>query len=32
VDRRTHVAMNFRLTAPSLGFWVDVRVRGYGER
>jgi hypothetical protein len=24
--------VNFRLTAPSLDFWVDVRLRGYGER
>jgi hypothetical protein len=26
------MAVNFRLTAPSLDFWVDVSLRGYGER
>jgi hypothetical protein len=26
------VAVNFRLTAPALDFYVDVRLRGYGER
>jgi hypothetical protein len=24
--------VNFRLTAPSLDFWVDISLRGYGER
>lgn len=26
------VSVNFRLTAPSLDIWVEVRLRGYGER
>jgi hypothetical protein len=30
--RPTLIAVNFRLTAPSLDFWVDVSLRGYGDR
>jgi hypothetical protein len=26
------IAVNFRLTAPMVDFWVDVSLRGYGER
>jgi hypothetical protein len=28
----THRTTMFRLTAPSLDFWVDVRLRSFGER
>jgi hypothetical protein len=30
--RSTLADVKFRLSAPSLGFWVDVRLRSFGDR
>jgi hypothetical protein len=32
VARPTLVSVNFRLTAPDLDFWVDVRLCSFGDR
>jgi hypothetical protein len=32
VHRPTLVSVNFRLTASDLDFWVDVRLRSFGDR
>lgn len=32
MNRRTAPDLQFRLSAPSLSFWVDVRLRCFGDR